>query len=363
MSACTKTLKVRVRDKHAKLLRKMAASVNFVWNYINDLSYRSIKHRHKFLSEFDFHPYTQGASKEMGLHSQTLQCIAKEYVTRRIQFKKSKLSWRRTRGIRRSLGWIPINTGASKWRNGKVFHNGKYFGVWDSYGLEKYTFKTASFSEDATGRWYFNVVVEIKSPKSKGQQAIGIDLGCKDALTCSNGVKLKGRWYRNHEQKLAQAQRANNKMQTRAIHRKIKNKRLDQLHHASRKLVKKCGAIFVGNVSSLKLTQTKMAKSVLDAGWGIFKTMLEYKCAYAGVVFDVVDEYKTTQICSDCHAISGPKGIADLGIREWTCVGCGAYHDRDVNSSRNILAVGLGRLVGGIARSWDVGSPGMGAVV
>ena len=74
----TKTLKVRVKDKHAKQLRKMVGSVNFVWNYINELSSHSIRERREFLSVYDIHKYTTGANKELGLHSQTLQCIAKE---------------------------------------------------------------------------------------------------------------------------------------------------------------------------------------------------------------------------------------------------------------------------------------------
>ena len=350
MEAHTKTLKMRVKDKHAKALRRMASSVNFVWNYINDLSSRSIKKRSLFLTEFDVHQYTTGASKELGLHSQTVQCIAKEYVTRRKQFKKARLRWRKTKGPRRSLGWIPINTKASKWKNGKVFHNGKYFGVWDSYGLDKYTFRTASFNEDATGRWYFNVVVKVKEEPSRGKKSVGIDLGCKDAVACSQGTKLEGRWYRKHEQKLAVAQRAKNKKRVKAICRKIKNERKDALHHLSRKLTKKNAAVFVGNVSSTKLVKTKMAKSVLDAGWGMFKAMLKYKCDHAGVVFEVVSEYKTTQTCSCCGNVpnTGPIGFAGLGMREWACMLCGAQHDRDINAAKNILALGLGRLAGEI---------------
>ncbi len=68
----TKTLKVRVRDKHASQLENMARAVNFVWNYINELSTRSIKERGQFLSAYDIHPYTKGAGKELGLHSQTV---------------------------------------------------------------------------------------------------------------------------------------------------------------------------------------------------------------------------------------------------------------------------------------------------
>jgi transposase len=88
---------------------------------------------------------------------------------------------------------------------------------------------------------------------------------------------------------------------------------------------------------------------VYDAGWSQLKTMLKYKCDHAGIVFKVIDESYTTQACSSCGALPGsrPRGIAGLGIREWTCA-CGVTHDRDVNAAKNILAAGHGRLAEGI---------------
>jgi IS605 OrfB family transposase len=328
----------------------MASAVNFVWNYINELSSRSVRERNQFLSAYDIHPYTKGAGKDLGLHSQTVQCIASEYVTRRKQFKKAKLNWRKSIGVRRSLGWIPINTGQAKWKNGQIFHNGHYFGVWDSFGLSQYTFRSGSFSEDARGRWYFNVVVSVEVEQSQGKSSVGIDLGCKESATDSNGDGIKGREYRALESKLGMSQRAKKKSRTKAIHAKIKNRRQDALHKYSRKLVNENAAIFVGNVSSKALVKTKMAKSVLDAGWSSLKTMLEYKCDHAGVVFEEVNEKYTTQTCSCCGHIpdSSPKGRAGLRIREWSCGDCGATHDRDINAAKNILAVGHGRLAVGI---------------
>lgn len=342
----TKTLKVRVKDKHKPSLDQMAKSVNFVWNYVNELSARSIKDWGVFLSAYDLHPYTKGAGKQLNLHSQTLQCVASEYVARRRQFKKAKLNWRKSGGVRRSLGWVPVNTGQAKWKNGCVFHNGQYFKVWDSFGLSQYKFRSSSFSEDARGRWYFNVVVDVIPEQGAGTKTVGIDLGCKTAAADSNGTAVVGREYRKLEQKLGIAQRAKNKQRVKAIHAKIKNRRADALHKYSRKLVTENAAIFVGNVSSTKLTKTKMAKSVLDAGWGSLKTMLEYKCDHAGIVFEEINEAFSTQICSCCGCISdsSPKGRANLGIREWTCSECGVEHDRDINAAKNILAVGLHRL-------------------
>lgn len=340
----TKTLKVRVKDKHIAELNRMARSVNFVWNYLNELSSRAIREKGLFLSAYDMHPYTKGAGKDIGLHSQTLQCVAAEYVTRRKQFKKSRLQWRKSRGVRRSLGWIPVNTGAAKWRNGQVFHNGSYFKVWDSYGLSKYKFRAGSFNEDSRGRWYFNVAVEVEVQPTLGQGAVGIDLGLKDVATCSDGGKLENsRFYRRMEDKLATAQRARNKQRVKAIHAKIKNRRKDAQHKFSRKLVNRYGEIVVGDVSSTRLAKTRMAKSVYDAGWSQLKAMLEYKCAHAGTVFKVVRETNTTRSCSSCGSLSGPQGVNGLRIRQWRCMGCGAVHDRDVNAALNIRTVGAGR--------------------
>jgi transposase len=90
-----------------------------------------------------------------------------------------------------------------------------------------------------------------------------------------------------------------------------------------------------------------MAKSVLDAGWSTLKTMLEYKSAHAGIVFEEVNEAYTTQTCSCCGSRqNSPKGRTGLRIREWTCE-WGATHDRDINAAKNILAVGYDRLAVG----------------
>jgi len=69
-----------------------------------------------------------------------------------------------------------------------------------------------------------------------------------------------------------------------------------------------------GNIYSM----AKHTKSVLDAGWGQLKAMLEYKCDHAGIVFMEVNEAYTTQTCSCCgqRSANSPKGRAGLGIRE-----------------------------------------------
>lgn len=355
MNTCTKTLKVRVKDKHASVLRSMARDVNMVWNYCNEVSTRALRERGKFLSGFDLNNLTSGIVKIDGVSivSSTVQEIGQEYAAKRKQFKKSRLNWRVSnhKSAKYSLGWIPFKTGSVAYKSGQIRYAGKFFSLWDSYGLGGFDLRAGCFSEDSRGRWYFNATIKYEAKNSEGTHAVGIDLGLKESAVCSTSQRIAGRQYRALEKKLGIAQRAGKKTQVRTIHAKIRNRRKDEQHKFSTMLVKQNAAIFVGDVSSKKLVKTKMVKSALDAGWGQLKTMLGNKANAAGIVFKVIDERYTTQTCSSCGALpdSRPRGIAGLGIREWTCCDCGASHDRDVNAAKNILALGLQSLAEGAA--------------
>ena len=345
-SLAVKTLRLRLKDKHASYLNQLAMEVNQVWNFCNAHGMKVYERERRFCTAYDMHPYLRGSSKEgLHLHSQTIQAITEEYVTRRSQFNKVKLRWRTSRGSRRSLGWIPFKASAISYKNGQVVFNGKPLSLWDSYGLKDYELGPGAISQDARGRWYINMTVKVNQwvcSNVLAKDVIGIDLGLETLLATSNGQKERPpKFYRTSEDALAKAQRAKKKQRVKAIHAKIANQRKNFLHQLSSALVKQCDAIFVGNVSSSVLTQTSHAKSVLDAGWSTFRTMLRYKCAIAGVWFHEVNEAYTTQTCSDCRAKTGPKGQAELGIKRWVCTQCHVAHDRDINAAKNIKILGL----------------------
>jgi putative transposase len=351
-----KVLRLRLKDKHAKFLCDLAREVNFVWNYCNELQITMFNRERRFLSGYDFAKFTRGATKEgLPLHSQTVQAIAEEYATRRRQFKKVRLNWRKSTGSRRSLGWIPFKRTAIHAAHGQVKFAGKWLSLWDSYGLKAYEIRAGNLCEDARGRWYLHacVAVPITEPadRSSAKRDVGLDLGLEDLVATSDGEKLSApQFYRSLEVRLAIAQRAGKRNRVRAIHAKVANRRKDLLHQRSTRLVRGYHTVFVGNVSASALVKTPKAKSVLDAGWSAFRTMLRYKCAFAGATFAEVNEAFSTQTCSACDSRSGPKGIAGLGIRGWTCGACGAVHDRNVNAAKNILAAGRRRLAEGIPR-------------
>lgn len=346
----TLTFKFRLRDKHTAELNRQARSVSYVWNFCNETQKKAVQSHRKWLSAFDLQKLTNGASKDLDIHAHTIQRVCLTYDNARKTHKKAWLRWRG----RKSLGWIPFNTGHVTF-DGKAF---KFRGVVYRTMHLREELKTGvkigagSFNADSRGRWYLNIPVDMECANSAPLSRVGIDLGLKDLAALSNGEKIAApRLYRASEEKLATAQRARKTpKRVRNIHAKIANRRKDFLHKASAKIAKGHGLIVIGDVSPSKIAQTRLAKSVLDAGWSDFKRMLVYKAIrHGGSAIEVSERY-TSQACSCCGSLSSksrPRGIASLGIREWTCDDCGAEHDRDVNAAKNILRAGQRTLAEG----------------
>ena len=342
------TYKYRVKDKHSAALNRMAKGVNYVWNYCNDVQKHALKWDTKWPTGFDLSNKTAGSTLLLGLHAGTVNAVCEQYAQSRKQHKKPFLRYRGEK----SLGWIPLKGRGLRFNGDKFRFFRKDFSVWMSRNIpEGASIRGGSgFSQDSRGRWYLNVVVQTDAVSQKSGPAIGVDLGLKDLAVLSDGVKIKApRIFRNSEKRLIAAQSARKRRQVKKIHAKIFNQRRDFLHKVSTKMVRDYGHIVVGNVSSSKLAKTKMAKSVLDAGWSTLRNQLAYKSDHAGVTFQVVNEAYSSQACSECGSLGGPKGRQGLCIREWQCVHCGASHDRDVNSARYILRLGQETLIAGAA--------------
>jgi transposase len=330
-----KTFKYRVKDKTSgKKLDAAARAVNYVWNFCNGAQLHALKHNQRWTSETSLKALTQGAGKLLGIPAQTIQSVCEEYNDRRRAAKKAKLRWRG----RRSLGWIPFKNQTITLNGSIVMFNGCKIRLWKHREIEG-RIKSGSLSQDARGRWYCNLVVEYMPKPSGANAEVGIDLGLKDGMTLSTGKKVDNcRVFAKSEDELAMAQRANKKRRVKAIHAKIANTRKDFLHRETTKIADAFGLICVGNVSGRWLQATS-GKSSADASTGVSRNMLRYKALARAATFVDVNEYLSTQVCSDCGSISGPKGLKDLGIREWQCE-CGAVHDRDVNAAKNILRAG-----------------------
>jgi len=338
------------------LLNKQSRACNFVWNFCNDRQKDALRFGRRWHTGFDLNKLTAGSSKELGLHSGTVNAVCEQYAKSRSQKKRPCLRYRG----KKSTGWVPLK-GRELKREGNAFRfAGSTFRVFNSRALPDGKIKDGTnFSRDSQGNWFLNIVIEVDAVAAGIRQPIkgvGIDLGLKDFAALSTGEKIEAqRIYRGAEKALAVAQRAGKKRRVSAIHAQIKNRRNDFHHKLSTRIVREFDYIAVGNVNAAGLAKTTMAKSVLDAGWSSFRSQLAYKAVRHGAWFEEVNESYTTQTCSDCGVLpdSRPKGIAGLGIRNWVCSECGGVHERDVNAAKNILnkfasRAGHGALVVGI---------------
>ena len=342
--------KYRIKDsQHRTYLTRLAYAANTVWNYCNDVSMLAWRRDRRWLSGYDLANLCTGVGKDLGLHSDTINEICLQYAKARKQHRKRRLAWR---SRKTSLGWIPFKVRAIKLAQDAVIYLGRVLRLWLSRPVEG-QIKTGCFVQDARGRWYvcFQCNVPDVAQPTLALDPMGIDLGLRDQIACSDGVKYSRKnLTRQYEDELAMAQRAGNKNRIKAIHAKIQNVRKDWTHKVTTAIVKRSPFRYVGDVSSTKLAKTRFARSIYDAGWGMVRTQLHYKASrLAGFCVPTRESFSSVT-CSTCLARSGPSGLGALGVREWTCRACGISHDRDVNAAHNILRLGRQTPIKGIPR-------------
>ena len=224
-TTATKTLRIRVKDRHVPLLRRMAREINTVWNYCNQANRDHWRRNRRNLSGFDLNKLCAGSSPAFDLiGDSTIQEVGQAYASKRREAKRSRLRWRISNRNHRkySLGWVPFKARATTFRNAGIRFAGRNFRIWDSYGLDTYAFRAGCFAEDACGRWYFCVTVAIQPHADTTGQPLGIDMGLKEAAVASNGMRCASRWYRQLEEKIAISQRARHKKRTKRLHKTLR---------------------------------------------------------------------------------------------------------------------------------------------
>jgi len=180
----------------------------------------------------------------------------------------------------------------------------------------------------------------------KTNKSIGIDLGCKDIITTSDGIKVENPKFLKHsEEKLKNIQSQYSKHKNKKtklklikLHEKVKNQRLDFNHKLSRDLINNYDLISVENIDINQLknkTYKGIRKSITDASWGQLLNQLIYKAEYADRKIIKVNPRNTSKMCSNCGLLV-PKKLSD---RIHICK-CGLVMDRDINASKNILRAG-----------------------
>ena len=216
----------------------------------------------------------------------------------------------------------------------------------------------ATIIKEATNKYYVSVLIEeeLLVNKVTPTTIVGIDLGLKDLVVTSDGIKYTNEKILNkYEKRLKRLQRelsrrekgSKNYFKTKEkiarVHAKIKNYRKHYLNKIANEIVSDHDIIVTESLLVKSMFKEKVKafnKSITDASFSKLCSLIEWKSKLKGKYYYKIDTYyPSSQICSICGYKN--EELKDLSIREYDCPKCRTHNDRDINASLNILFEGL----------------------
>jgi len=214
--------------------------------------------------------------------------------------------------------------------------------------------RNATYSKDSLGHYYISILVETEVKHfEKTNKSVGIDVGLKEFATLSDGTVIHNpKYFRENQSKLKRAQQhlsrkkkgskryKKQKLKVAKVNKEIQRQRELFLHTTSLNIVKNYDVISIEtlNVSGM-VKNKKLSKSISDVSWSSFFSMLKYKAEWYGKEVVQINRWEpTSKTCSSCGYYN--KNLT-LSIREWDCPECNTHHNRDLNASLNIQALGV----------------------
>ena len=206
--------------------------------------------------------------------------------------------------------------------------------------------KTATIVKEPDGYFICITTDTVKSIQNQNEsQILGIDMGITHFAVDSNGCFISNpkhfkkyeRQLRIENRSLARKKKGSNSWKKQVkrlalLHHKIANVRKDFLHKESTKLAIRYSTIYLEDLNIKGMVKSRLSESILDAGWGIFRTMLEYK---TNVV--AINPKFTSQTCNDCGTKDAKSRISQS---KFVCTNCGIESNADINAAKNILGLG-----------------------
>lgn len=207
--------------------------------------------------------------------------------------------------------------------------------------------KTAIVIKEPTGYFVCIQCKEVPKKFISENQAVGLDMGLSSFCIDSNGNFISNpkhfekyeRRLRIENRSLARKKKGSNSWKKQCkrlslLHHKIANVRKDFLHKQSTIIAKGYSSVCMEGLNIAGMVKNKnLSKHILDVGWGMFKTMLDYKTN----VIKVNPKY-TSQTCSACNHVDSN---SRLNQSNFTCTNCGYSENADVNAAKNILRKGI----------------------
>jgi putative transposase len=217
----------------------------------------------------------------------------------------------------------------------------------------KGTIKQATISKTPTNKYFVSILVETTdSPLVKKSitrdNTIGIDLGIKEFLITSEGLKIRNpKFLKEKLGKLKYVQSRysrfrgkKNKLKLQKLHEKVRLQRKDFQHKLSSDIIKNHDTIALETLKVPNMLKNHcLAQAIADAAWSQFTTMLEYKANWYGKNIIRIGTFEpSSKLCSCCGHKKEDLVLAD---RNWTCSNCNTTHDRDINAAKNIKDIAL----------------------
>lgn len=210
--------------------------------------------------------------------------------------------------------------------------------------------KSCTISKTSSDKYFISILVDTENMTLiKIDKKVGVDVGLKEFVVCSDGYRVDNpKYLRKLEKRLIKLQRdlsrkqkgSNNRYKARLkvakLHDKIANQRKDFLHKLSIKLIRENQSIAIEDLKvSNMLKNHKLARVISEVSWYEFRVMLEYKAKWYGRNIIVApSNYASSQLCYECGYKNSD--VKNLALRNWTCQKCGAEHDRDINAAKNL---------------------------
>ena len=360
------------RQQEAKLhyWRRLHASLYNAAVYNRKTQYQKFGHSVNYLEQQNSLPEFKKVwpeYKELGSHA--LQATLKRVDFAFTRFFKGLGGYPKFKASRHYSGWTyPCGAG---WQVETTGKNG--YLILSNLGKVQMRGKARTWGNPTTctilfrnGCWYASITVQCQPQRQTGRGSVGIDLGCKEAITLSTGEKIgKPDFLKDGQRKVKVASKKlrrkrspNRNKKVKAsrrwkkerakvskLQRKVTRQREDWLHKTTSNIVSGNSLIageqlnVKGMTSKAKKGKKKKQKaglnrSILEVGFGIIGDLLTYKAAEAGGFYleSPTRTLKPTQRCAKCWELT-PKTLKD---RTHVCSNpqCGHIEDRDVNAAQ-----------------------------
>lgn len=347
-------------------LQEVLNTCRFVYNQLLEKRNIHYKETKKTLSCFDCNQLIKEMSLKTPVHSQVLQNVSARVDSaylgffRRLKDKNGKAGFPRFKSYDRYDSFTFPQTGFKI--KGKKIWLSKIGDIKVNFHRKiEGKIKSLTIKREGT-RWcaIFSCEVEITPVIKDYKKVVGVDVGCIDFATLSNGTTIKNpHFLRQSQEEISNIQakysklklkpeddKQKNKVKRKLIklHYKVKNQRKDFLHKLSRKFVNEYSHICIEDIKPSQMLNDNwrsLNRSILDSGWTTFRQMLHSKAVEAGCEVINVNPSYTSQICSGCGSVVKK----ELSDRQHKCNICGLVIGRDLNASINILRVGMDSFV------------------